>query len=349
MPRRSPYVPGARSRLLPLWVPCACTNCSELIELREPGRQGSQRRICEACRRRRNAALQRKHEVKRKRDRLPYGKKSGVCAACGKVVWKGRGSTSSPTCRDCRRDGRGPSFRSAPTWWFCEECGEFFEQSTPRSRFCSRYCAYAATRLYADPRHASRISARKRRAKHAATWDGVTDEQIWQRDNWTCQLGARCLYPGQPLDQTPLSKGTRPSRLKHPLYPTVDHVVPISRGGADTSVNKRAAHLDCNCARGTDMTPDEEALVVRMPELAPLGVWPKPKKRPKLKPPRRAKFPANCYFCEKAELRSTPLFICALCSTGKCNMCGKPMAIVVGSRPPETRRCLFCTQQYGRT
>ena len=221
------------------------------------------RQRCDTCKRKAQRA-NRKPDARQRS--TPYGKKSATCTGCSKPVWRGRGSLEAPCCRDCRRAGR------LRVWWFCEHCGDYFVQREPSSRFCSRTCAISAVTLYADPRQASRISARKRRAVIAATWDGVTDEQIWERDHWTCQLGNRCLFPAAKLDWCLLGKGLRVSSREHPLYPTIDHIVPLRRGGTDTSANKRAAHLACNCSRGTRMTSEEESLAVLMPELAPLGV-----------------------------------------------------------------------------
>jgi len=54
--------------------------------------------------------------------------------------------------------------------------------------------------------------------------------EIAERDEWTCQL---CDSPVDP-------------RLNYPhlLAASIDHVIPLSRGGADTQVNVQLAHLD---------------------------------------------------------------------------------------------------------
>lgn len=249
-----------------MWVPCFCGGCSGQVLLRSSG-QGPQPRYCLHCRRRRAVAVSRAYDAAHP-DTEPRGKKRGVCSSCGKPVWLGTGSREAPTCRDCRRVAGPPRyFVYGQATAVCKQCGNAFPIGNKRSRvpkFCSKKCRDDAMRLYADPRHASRVSARKRRTIHVATWDGVTDNQIWERDGWVCLLGERCLFPGEPLDRTSLPKGVRPSRTRNPLYPTVDHIVPLSRGGPDTAVNKRAAHLACNCSRGARMTADEEALAIRM-------------------------------------------------------------------------------------
>lgn len=337
VPRKSPFASDGRTRLSPVWVPCICVDCGGYVKLRSAGK-GAQPLYCSTCIARRKLAQQtspaaRVRQQQYDATRKPVGKKSAACTDCGKPVWLGRGSRETPTCRDCR---------NRPFWHICDHCNITFVPKTRDSRFCSADCWYAELRLYDDRRQGGRISSRKRRAIQRATWDGVTDEQIWERDGWVCSLGSECLFPGKLLDRTQLRKGIRPSRTKHPLYPTVDHIVPLSRGGADTSVNKRAAHLACNCARGARMTADEEALAVQMPELAPSGVWPRPKKQPK--PPAPVyEFP--CDQCGVTVYRKWRVAhaLCDSCRVGKCSQCGRSMTIVHGSRPPETRTCRACS------
>jgi hypothetical protein len=98
--------------------------------------------------------------------------------------------------------------------------------------------------------------ARRRRLHHAQTWDGITDEEILERDGWRCGIcrkviGKKFKYP-------------------HPRSKSIDHIVPLSHGGDDTAVNKRAAHLGCNLARGDKMGDEQVALFgsVREPPLA---------------------------------------------------------------------------------
>lgn len=154
-----------------------------------------------------------------------------LCAGgCGELLWRGTGSTDNPTCRNCRREQARKS---------CEQCGGEFSLSRrgrhrTRAKFCSKACQRLAQIKYADPRAASKANSRARRAVVQATWDGVTDEQILERDAWVCQI-PDCLKPIAPELPWP-----------HPGSAVVDHVLPLSRGGRDDSGNKRAAHSICN-------------------------------------------------------------------------------------------------------
>jgi 5-methylcytosine-specific restriction endonuclease McrA len=180
------------------------------------------------------------------------------CAGgCGRLCWRSADGTPA-TCRDCRARARQRT---------CEQCGKIFDRrgrpGKPPPRFCSPKCFTDSIRLYDDPRAASKASSRMRKAQHRRTWDGVTDPQIYQRDGWECQIPGCDLGPMRP------DLGHR-----HPLYPTIDHIVPLSRGGEDTQANKRAAHLECNIRRGNAMH-DGEPRIVRLaltPERGPVHV-----------------------------------------------------------------------------
>jgi 5-methylcytosine-specific restriction endonuclease McrA len=56
--------------------------------------------------------------------------------------------------------------------------------------------------------------------------------EIFQRDNFVCHI---C---GAPIDMNALAPT--------PMSPSIDHVIPIKLGGADTEDNVKAAHFICN-------------------------------------------------------------------------------------------------------
>lgn len=78
--------------------------------------------------------------------------------------------------------------------------------------------------------------SRARKLRRARTWDGVTDPAIFERDRWRCWICGKRI--GKKL------------RYPHPRSASIDHEVPLSLGGDDTALNKHAAHLGCNVARG---------------------------------------------------------------------------------------------------
>jgi len=81
-----------------------------------------------------------------------------------------------------------------------------------------------------------KIARRKRRAKiRGVKHEPYNTNYIFLRDNWTCGICGRKIN----------------KRLKHPnLYcASIDHIVPISKGGQYIPSNVQAAHLRCNLSK----------------------------------------------------------------------------------------------------
>jgi hypothetical protein len=89
-------------------------------------------------------------------------------------------------------------------------------------------------------REISRASALRRRARKAA---GVVEDfalsEIWEREQGICWL---CETEIDPLKKWP-----------HPESKTLEHVIPLARGGSHTRENVALAHLVCNLRKGTQI------------------------------------------------------------------------------------------------
>lgn len=79
-------------------------------------------------------------------------------------------------------------------------------------------------------------SLRRARKIGAAIGEPFTNSEIFERDGWVCGL---C---DEPID--------RDLRHPEPGSASLDHVLPLSRGGAHSRENVQAAHLGCNLAKG---------------------------------------------------------------------------------------------------
>lgn len=104
----------------------------------------------------------------------------------------------------------------------CEMCGKVATLRKP-GRFCSMRCKNAAKR---DPR--------SRRNRGLVV--GPLRAAIFQRDGWRCHLCGESIT-------------TREFRNR-PGDPTIDHLVPRSKGGTNDPANLAAAHNVCNQRRG---------------------------------------------------------------------------------------------------
>ena len=78
-----------------------------------------------------------------------------------------------------------------------------------------------------------KILNRKRRAlKRGVRHVAYATDYIFERDGWICQLCGR--------------KINRRLKYPNPRSKSIDHIVPLSKGGNDSPSNVQAAHLRCN-------------------------------------------------------------------------------------------------------
>lgn len=199
---------------------------------------------------------------------------AGVCTECGGPMRIGSKTAASPERRRCRDCRRANAVVLEPR--ICELCEETYvpkyrsRQDRPhQQRWCSKSCKtawqngarppYTRRSDIGDAMMRKKARCRARLLRHAQTWDGITDEEILERDGWRCQI------PG--CKRRPIRKDVR---YPHPRSKSIDHIVPLSLGGDDTAVNKRASHLGCNLARGNQMA-EEQLLLFGSVREAPLA------------------------------------------------------------------------------
>lgn len=128
----------------------------------------------------------------------------------------------------------------------CVDCKQPFEARRPTGKYCSKRC-YVRFRSHSvgfaphpggkrDERQTYEHNMRRRLAREHPDAVPFDPADIFTRDGWLCWL---------------CGGSVRRRMLKRdPLGPSIDHVVPISRGGVDAPSNVRLAHLICNIRRG---------------------------------------------------------------------------------------------------
>jgi hypothetical protein len=100
----------------------------------------------------------------------------------------------------------------------------------------------------ANGAEANRRKSHRRRARmRGVPMETFTDREIFERDGWMCQIELH------PVDRT--------AKWPHPLFPTLDHVIPISEGGPHTKANVRLACLRHNLRRGNRGGNEQLALI----------------------------------------------------------------------------------------
>lgn len=116
----------------------------------------------------------------------------------------------------------------------CGVCGLVFGANKRRKYYCSASCSKIALDAW-------QLSyAHRRRALLASvTVEDFDITEIYERDGWICQI---CMEPIDPSLKGP-----------HPRSKSIDHIVPLARGGEHSRANTQAAHLSCNCRKGAKL------------------------------------------------------------------------------------------------
>lgn len=164
-----------------------------------------------------------------------------VCGICGKHV-SGREIYCSDECRKelrCRKEReRAEQDYVAPTYT-CKECGQEFspEYGSKKRSFCSDKCSHKYAKR--ECAHTLNQRARKVLSSIYENWrdhyQPINRGRVFKRDGYRCQL---C--------------GCKVKRTKtyHPQQATIDHIVPLSLGGAHTYANVQTCCQECNSAKG---------------------------------------------------------------------------------------------------
>ena len=112
----------------------------------------------------------------------------------------------------------------------CKECGELFSVDYRMNNvYCSKDC-----RRKAENRRSTK------RVPKAQRVDNISLKRLYKRDSGICYIcGGKCDWNSQAI-----SKNGNP--YPGDLYPVIEHVIPISKGGLDAWDNVRLAHWKCN-------------------------------------------------------------------------------------------------------
>ena len=176
-------------------------------------------------------------------------KQDKCCLDCGTTLT----SRFRKRCRDCTRISRLQEGRawykknatkhgtiSKPCSLKCFWCGANFKgrkstyQLSKQTRFyCSKECIRTAC-------HTARKVKIERGGSRRAP-PSISD--VGHRSKWTCHI---CLMHCYNLKRTQIHFGD-PLLL---LYPTIDHIVPLVKGGASERHNLALAHFICNSIKG---------------------------------------------------------------------------------------------------
>ena len=178
--------------------------------------------------------------ARRRKNGIPVEDRDLVCERCGKFFDAVR--NNAKRCFDCQQ-------RTIPVIEdrHCPVCEETFAPIRRSQRSCSNDCAQKYWKKHhRDPEPWSdqrRARYHKRRAlKKKLPADDIRPLEVYERDGWICQI---CF---DPVDQK--------VKWPDPKSPSLDHVIPLSKGGHHVWENVALAHLDCNVRKGDRVSVD---------------------------------------------------------------------------------------------
>ena len=145
----------------------------------------------------------------------------------------------------------------------CAECGELFvgaDHPWRPAAYCSQACAGQRfrrenpekTKAYARAyrkRHPEKFFHQgkpyKRARHYGVAYEYVSPESIFERDGYRCGICGELTERDEVVPQ--------------PNAPTMDHIVPMSKGGPHLAVNIQCACFICNCRKGARMPEVQES------------------------------------------------------------------------------------------
>lgn len=171
-----------------------------------------------------------KWQKKHKREKI---KKIRICKICGKEFISGNGGTSycSDTCREikrkqCYEKQKRIKAKKEAIIKVCVNCGEEFRTTNNCMKFCRQKCSNS---------YWNRKREVKRRKKIQLNGDAdysITLAKLYKRDKGIC-----CLCDVK----VNMNVDTNSDE-----YGSIDHIIPISKGGKHIWANVQLAHRSCN-------------------------------------------------------------------------------------------------------
>lgn len=120
----------------------------------------------------------------------------------------------------------------------CPVCGKEFTTMLPQKICCSSECS----RKKRNRQH-NRDRRYKKLLENGDIDKSITLDKLIKRDNGICYLCGAAVN----LNDYTLINGIK---QVGPMYPSIDHVIPVARGGTHTWNNVKLAHLMCNVKKG---------------------------------------------------------------------------------------------------
>lgn len=185
------------------------------------------------------------------------------CRKCGEIVERAYSTVRQKNviCEDCKKQQKSEnnlkhaqqdlinvllSIKEAKTPKQCINCGCIFYSQYSNQLYCSGNCK-------SKSKNKGNHTFRRRCRKYGVYFDSsIKKVEIFERDKYTCKI---C---GKICNQNDKRWGTF-----GPDYPTIDHIIPLARGGKHIMQNLQCACGMCNSNK-RDLLYSEDVLYARV-------------------------------------------------------------------------------------
>ena len=188
------------------------------------------------------------------------GNHADTCPVC-KANWEAEEKAKRKREREQIKEERARLKEEQKQTVVCAICGTEFKSARSRAKYCSDDCRRVQNSRYATARKDNRISSDKTIDKN------INLTSLFFRDNGVCYLcGEFCDWNDYTVR---IGSDGRPVKIAGDMYPSIEHVIPISKGGYHSWDNVRLACRGCN-SKKSDKVPSKRAL----PQWVQLSLFP---------------------------------------------------------------------------
>jgi 5-methylcytosine-specific restriction endonuclease McrA len=127
----------------------------------------------------------------------------------------------------------------------CDVCGETYVGRNKASKQCGRHTAseQITARYHHDPEFRDQVLARAHMRRGSGEED-ISLAYLIERDR------RRCGICGRPVKAT-----------RGPMRPSIDHIIPLSKGGKHELANVQLSHYRCNLSKNNRGGGEQLALI----------------------------------------------------------------------------------------
>jgi hypothetical protein len=165
------------------------------------------------------------------------------CQRCGENYFSN--TSHSVHCDKCINELKEEKTKRRSEWEGkiikCDECGKEFEMKRSNSRCCSTKCS----KKYFYRKN--NIDRHKKMKKNGKVNYRISKTKLIRKDNGICQL---C---GKPVDKNDYHRTDEGHFITGDNYPSIDHIIPVAKGGTHTWDNVQLAHFRCNSLKSDSL------------------------------------------------------------------------------------------------